>query len=378
MDDEMKVKKCLKSYLTAKKYYESDTDKSFEYFKQCIKILNDIKDNKIKIDNSYLELIDETETECSRYITMTIENTMNRSIPKSNMVNTSKDELFEMIEKGSIDKLKAYKYGEVDFKIYNNNGLSPLHFAISYGDTTFLKLAFKLGANVDMTNTMGHTLLEFACLERDPNMISFLNLYGANMKKHLEFRDGNRILGYGDSMDIMLLEKYVLLGNHINTECKYLNWIGEYIDMKDTIDIQLSNKIPITNEQFILRLDNMISEFPEESRNTYLSIIKEELDGELNYKLGCPNKKIEILLYNLVPFIDFKFNLSLNWLLSLEIKFIILKILKNKVKINTKQLKEELKEILYLSYIKTPTGIELAPEGMIQILVLQWMQKIKV
>ena len=66
--------------------------------------------------------------------------------------------------------------------------------------------------------------------------------------------------------------------------------------MKDTIDIQLNNKVPITNEQFILRLDNMISEFPEESRNTYLSIIKEELDGELNYKLGCPNKKIEIFL----------------------------------------------------------------------------------
>ena len=42
-----KLKKCLKSYLTAKKYYESDIDKSYDYFKQCVKILNDLKDNYI-------------------------------------------------------------------------------------------------------------------------------------------------------------------------------------------------------------------------------------------------------------------------------------------------------------------------------------------
>ena len=38
--------KCLKSYLTAKKYYDSDIDKSLEYFKQCIKSNRRIKINK--------------------------------------------------------------------------------------------------------------------------------------------------------------------------------------------------------------------------------------------------------------------------------------------------------------------------------------------
>ena len=51
--DNIKIKKCLKSYLTAKKYYDSDIDKSYDYFKQCIKILNDLKDkNNIEDEKS--------------------------------------------------------------------------------------------------------------------------------------------------------------------------------------------------------------------------------------------------------------------------------------------------------------------------------------
>ena len=117
-----------------------------------------------------------------------------------------------------------------------------------------------------------------------------------------------------------------------------------------------------------------MNDFNEEKRTTFINIIKEELSNELVFKLGCPLNKIEILLYNLVPFIDYDNNLSLNWLISLEIKFIILKILKNRVKINTSVLKKELREYLYLSYIKP----EIIPEGLIQIIVLQWISKIKV
>ena len=41
MDDKVNnnIKKCLKSYLTGKKYFDTDKNKAFEYFKQCIKIL---------------------------------------------------------------------------------------------------------------------------------------------------------------------------------------------------------------------------------------------------------------------------------------------------------------------------------------------------
>ena len=36
--EEKRINKCLKSYLIAKKYYDTDIDKSYDYFKQCIKI----------------------------------------------------------------------------------------------------------------------------------------------------------------------------------------------------------------------------------------------------------------------------------------------------------------------------------------------------
>jgi hypothetical protein len=94
----------------------------------------------------------------------------------------------------------------------------------------------------------------------------------------------------------------------------------------------------------------------------------------LSFKLGCPTDKLQIILYNLVPFIDYQDNLKLNWLISVEIKYVILKILKNKIKINTIQLKQELTELLYISYIKP----EIIPEGLIQLIVLQWINKIKV
>ena len=118
----------------------------------------------------------------------------------------------------------------------------------------------------------------------------------------------------------------------------------------------------------------MIHNFSKDSKDTFVEILKEELAHQLSFKLGCPSKPLEIILYNLVPFMELTHNLKLNWLISLEVKFLILKILKNKIRINTKELKQELGELLYLSYIKP----EIISEGLIQIIVLQWVYKIKV
>ena len=389
-----KVLKCLKSYLTAKKYYDSDIDKSFDYFKQCIKILNDLKDNNIKITDNLVNIIDETETECSKYLTLAITNTLEKPNIKQikllyneNKLNnennqSNENNLFELIEIGDIIKFKNYKYGDIDFNITNEFGLTSLHYAIKFGDTTFLKQAFKIGAGIDQTNKFGHTLLEYACLEKDPNMINFLTAYGADMKKHLLFREGKKYFNKSNQIDIALLEKIILESNEKkNWQIKHLNFIFTYINLDEIIDIDYctsSNSTISTNtitfKEFIKKLDAMIDNFDEDIKNTYINIIKEELLHDLIFKLGCPDKKIDIILYNLVPFIDLTPNLKLNWLISLEIKYLILKILKNKVKINTRELKKELGELLYLSYIKP----EIIPDGLIHTIVLQWIYKIKV
>jgi hypothetical protein len=376
--DELKMRKCLKSYLTARKYFDIEPDKSFEYFKQCIKILENLKNKNEK--QEFTEIINETETECSKYITQTIQKTIDKPILNTKPQNNN-SELFDIIETGNLEKLKSYKFGELDFKVYNEEGLTPLHYAIKFGDTSFIKQSFKLGANIDLTNQRGHTLLEYACLERDPNMINFLMLCGANMKKHLDFRGGNKYFNNGSQIDIVILEK-MIMNIQSDNEIKYLNNIIKYIDnINDYIELEYSDpknstisisKIKLL--EFIKKLDNYLDIMDKVSRDTYLSIIEEELKYNLDFKLGCPVNKTEIILYNLVPFISYEYELSLSWLISQEIKYLILKILKNREKINTKQLKMELMELLYNSYIKN----NVIPENMIQILVIQWLNKIKV
>jgi hypothetical protein len=376
-----KVLKCLKSYLTAKKYYDSDVEKSYDYFKQCIKILNDLKDNNIKITDNLVDIIDETETECSKYLTIAITNTLEKpTIKKINSItNTNSDNtLFELIETGDINTFKNYKYGDIDFNIINNFGLTILHYAIKFGDTSFLKQAFKVGAKIDQTNKFGHTLLEYACLEKDPNMINFLTAHGADMKKHLLFREGNKYFNKSNQIDVALLEKIILeSSNNKKWQIKHLNFIFNYINSNELIDIEYSNgseSTAIDFKHFIIKLDEMIDKFELEKMKTYIDIIKEELSHNLIYKLGCPDKKLEIILYNLVPFIELSPNLKFNWLISLEIKYLILKILKNKVKINTRELKKELGDLLYSSYINP----QIIPDGLIHTIVLQWISKIKV
>lgn len=382
-DNILIVRKCLKSYLTAKKYYDLDLNKSYEYLKQCTKILDKLKEKKLLINDNFMNIIDETETECNKYLTAAIKTTIEKPIKKKESINDS--ELFEIIETGNIEKIKNYKYGQINFNIINNQGMSLLHHAIIFGDIAFLKNFFKLGACIDQTNRSGHTLLEFACLEKDPNIINFLTEHGADMKKHLRFRAGKKFFNGGNEIDILLIEKIIMENENKYNDIKYLNFIFEYIDRSEKLELgyseinnstKLINMIPFSD--FILNLDNIIDTFDEDKRNTFITIIKEELHYDILYKLGCPTKKLHILLYNLIPFIEYNDNLKLRWLISLEIKYIILKILKNKAKINTKELKKELSDILYNTYINQETVGEIVPKGLLQLLTLQWIYKIKV
>lgn len=379
VENNKKIKKCLKSYLTAKKYYDTDLDKSFEYFKQCIRLLNDIKTSS-RVKDDFLNIMNETETECSRYITETIHKTIDRPIIKQSTLDNENMELFEMIKIGDISRLKGLKYGDIDFNIQDENGLTPLHYAITYGDISFLKQCFRLGACIDMTNKAGHTLLEMACLEKDPNMINFLLTYGADMKKHLLFRQGKKYYNKGNHIDFLLLQKIIMDIDSVNVSQDHFNSLKQHLNLDESISIEtcdqnnsLQSMGKITLGDFLINLNIMVDKFDPISRETYLNILKEELGFSLQSKLGCPNSKIEIILYNLCPFIDYN-NLKVSWILSQEIKYIILRVLRNKSKININELKQELAEILYSSYIKN----NIVPEGLVQTIVLQWISKIKV
>ena len=254
-----------------------------------------------------------------------------------------------------------------------------------------------IGPVLDEINANGHTLLEYACLETDPNMISFLLLYGADMKKHLIFREGKKYTNKGDQIDIVLIEKYICENyNDINSlqnrefsndssyNLKYLKWLSKYLDFNVNSSIRYSDLYYKTQKNNIVQfitiydiikyLDKLLDSLNEISRNTYIDIIKEEIIYDLNYDLGCPKCKLDIILYYLIPFINYANDINLQWVLSLEIKYLIYKIINMQTKIDTKQFKYLLKELIYEKYVAT----NLIREGYAQILLYQWILKIKI
>ncbi len=101
------------------------------------------------------------------------------------------NDIFTPIEEGNLDAISVSESFN-NYKIYNEDGSTPLHLCIKNGDTTILKKFLKNGESIDLNNIEGHTLLEYACQLKDPNLISFLISHGADPRKHIFFRQDNR------------------------------------------------------------------------------------------------------------------------------------------------------------------------------------------
>lgn len=332
------IKKGFKSYLKAKELMDNDPVKSILYFKQTLKYLNNCENNK------YKDIISKTLTECDKLMSQSIESTFmidNVKIPES------KVKIFNLIEKGKINDIRNLKKNQIEFKSYNKDGETPLHLCIKMGDMNLLKVLLKKCGDIDITNKKGNTLLELACLENDPNAISFLLLHGADMKKHLYFRNGNRKFVLNkSSIDLANIMKIILNYYKDDTDIGDLEFVLNYIDKKELIGLD-----NLDLEYLLKGLANLLDSLDNESKQTYLNIIREEISQHLINKLGCPENKIDLLLINLVPFIDYPFNLSIKFLISLEIKFLILKVLKkNYSKISSKTF-NKLIEILWKKYV---------------------------
>ena len=284
------INKCIKSYKCGIKYLDNDIDKSLIYFKQSLKIIENLKKNNILLTYENKNNIDNIEIECYKYIPIN---------------------LFDIIERGDINILT--KLDKINFKSYNENGIQPIHYAIDYGDISFIKFALNSNCTIDETTLSGNTLLEYACLKKDPNIISFLINNGANMKKHLEFRKGNKYINNYNSIDIVLLLKIIMDIESNNSNNDYLKWIYKYIDSNIILDIKYNNNNIIFNN-FIIQFNYYLDILVDEYRESYLNIIKEELEYNLQNNSNCPNNKIELILYYLVPFINYNFNLNLQWL----------------------------------------------------------------
>ena len=360
MDDKVNnnIKKCLRSYLTGKKYFDTDKNKAFEYFKQSLKYLS-IIENKEK----YKDILKDTETECNKMITLTVEQSIEKSVPHISQLN-----LFNLIEIGNVDELKKIKSHHLNFHIYDEMGNTPLHKAVKFGDTTFIKCCLKLGCPVDIVNKEGFSLLEYACLERDPNMINFLLKNGADMKKHLFFRDGEKKhIQRQNYMDIAIIIKLILLHEPIE-DIKDIVFLFNYFKENELIGFN-----EITYNEFFKHLQSLLNKLSLESKESYLSLIRDELVFPLKSSLECPNNKLELLLVYLAPFINYDFNLSIDWCIHIELKYFFIRLLKESQKINEKE-KNIVLTYVWDNYVKT----NLIEDDYLGNLILQWLSKIKV
>lgn len=370
------LKKYYKIYTEGKQTYNIDKDKAFNYFKDSLDILKDLRENHSNNIKKHEKILEESETECYKYINLTIESTLESENNKINNININ--DLFKELEIGNLNLIKSAKYGSINFN-KNIGNETILHFAIKNGDTTFLKHAFRLGARIDTTNSLGNTLLEYACLQQDPNMINFLGNYGANMQKHLYFRSGNdKDINNNNPIDICILLKIVLsyLPN-VTDDKKINNKIYNKIKLLQNL-INLKDKINLNNytyKELLIGLMYLLNKLPEDNALTYLNIINEELNYMTHNKLGCPPNKIELILIHLVPFIEnYPFNLSIDWIILYELKYLIINLIKKKKKHNSFDIKMELINILWDTYFKN----QLIQEDYLGCLISQWITKIKV
>jgi hypothetical protein len=334
VDYDKNVVKGLKTYLEAKKIYKSDKKKGLIYLKKSLKYFDNYKKNKDNYDE-YEELIRNTENDCNKIIIDSINFKIDHK--EDNEIDKK---IFKIISKGQINRLKNIK--TINFSKLNSNGLTPLHYCIKMGDVNMMKELLKKGGNIDLINKNGNTLLEYACLQKDPNFIQQIINYGGDMKKHLFFREGeNKFILKKNGIDLAIITKIIISNCKENTNTNELNFIFNFIERDKKIGLNNYDLFFLING-----LQNLLNKLGDQIKKTYLEILKDELNYQLNDTFVCPKNKIDIILTNLIPFINYPFNLSTDFILLNEIKYLVLKIIKKKMyNINDKNKKEIINEL---------------------------------
>lgn len=308
------LKKIIKYYFKFKKDKETSTEISNNMLINLEKILiniNNISKENFEENKLYVNYI-------KNYVIKNIDYIINISLIKNSILIDNS--IFKLVTEGNINAINLLE-NKYSFNIYDSNGNTPLHNCILLGDNNMLKEFLKKGENIDIVNKKGHTLLEFACLQKDPNIIIFLLNYGANMKKHLFFRKNNNMLLKINDIDLANILKICLKNYQKNIDDVNLDFLLNYIDPNEEIGIN-----DIKFKDFIIFLRSFLSNIPIESQKTIINIWKEELSYQTTNKFGCPDSKLELILFNLVPFIEYPFNISNKNILINELIFIIKKI----------------------------------------------------
>ena len=301
--DNIYLKKALKYFLKLKEN-ETNDKKGVGFANKSLSYLNQIK-NKAK----YNEIINETEDYCNNYIKYS-------AVPIVNIKKTLEyNEIFDIIKKGDLAAFDNITLNPKDLVKNNGDGMTPLHLCVEVGDTTILKKLLDYDVSINTINSKGNTLIEYACLCGDPNMVKFLTNHGALIKKNLFLRDKQvKIKLKTNNLDSACICKIMLM-NSYKKKIKY-----EFKELKKNINFNsLCGFGNFTIENLLIGISHSIDDI---SLKNYLDIVLEELSYDLNDELFCYKNKVEVLIYNLVPFIEYEFNITQENVFLMELYFL--------------------------------------------------------
>tara|TARA_B110000908_G_C10262171_1_gene460180 strand:- start:2456 stop:3481 length:1026 start_codon:yes stop_codon:yes gene_type:complete len=333
--DNIYLKKALKYYLKLKENKEKGgipfAHKSLDYIK------------KIKNKKKYDKVLQETEEYCNIYL-------KNSAI--NHTVDIDYNQLFKIIENGNLELFDKIKLNNKDIIKNNEDGLTPLHYCIKVGDTSILKKLLLYDVSINTINSRGNTLIEYACLCNDPNMINFLTKHGAVIKKNLFLRDKKvKIKLKTNNLDCACICKIMIMNSYQKDINEIFNKIKKLVDFET-----LCGFGNFTIKQLLIGIGESLD---ETSLSTYIDILVEELSYELQDQLFCYKNKVEVLIYNLIPFIEYKFNITQENIFLMELYFL-------KKKFN----KKKLIELLFEKYIE-----KLVPEDFLGIQIKKIINK---
>ena len=343
---EQELENALKLYLIGKKNINSDNPRSLSYLKKSIENITEIKQKFNNISDDKLSIINMTEADCKKIL----ENYNN---------------VFDLITKNDLKSVK--KIMNFNFREINDKGDTILHHCISVGDTTILKELLKRGGCIDQVNGDGHTLLEYACLKKDPNIINFLINHGANLKKHLFFRKKeNQIYLNKSDIDCAILLRVIINNSKNNNDMSSFTFLKDYFSLNELVGLE-----KYTVKDICIGLTNMFKS--KQSYNTYKNLIIDDLN---NYKINNNGNlkkninKLDIILFDLIPFISYPFpNVGNSYIIKNELKYLVKKVLKDS------NSSDDLRELLLNKLFDVYIGTNLYPKDYIGILIFQILNK---
>ena len=337
--DNIYLKKALKYYLKLKEN-ENNESKGLGFANKSLSYIQQIKDKK-----KYISVIEETEEYCNNYIKLS-------AIPTQSKKHLQYDEILEFIKKGDLKSFDNVTISPKDLTKNNGDGITPLHLCVELGDTTILKKLLNYDVSINTINSKGNTLIEYACLCGDPNMVKFLTNHGALIKKNLFLRDKQvKIRLKTNNLDCACISKLMLMNSYKKKLKPKFEILKKYIKFEDICGFG-----NFTVENLLIGIGHSIDDV---SLETYLNIILEELAYDIKNELFCYKNKVEVLIYNLLPFIEYKFNITQENVYLMELYFL-------KKKYN----KKYLIDILFKSYIGN-----LVPEDFIGVQIKKIINK---